>query len=295
MPNSTPRTRSSISPMPSRCRGRISARHPAARRPAHDRVHLVLLGAERAADRDAVAFAGGYGLRRLDTQVLEHAALDDAVDKLAIGAALAVPVQAATQPAVGALGRALRVLARDVERGALVEDERQVGAQRSLDLHRRLRCHETLGAVEIGAEADALLLDGQDPALSVGAVRRAPLDLVRDRAVAHREDLEAAGVGDDRAAPAHELVQAAEPRDPLMARVEEEVERVAQDDVVAQRRDLGRQHALDRRLGRERDEGGRADVAVRRVQDPRAGPRARVAGGDRQGGHRGHARSEGCP
>ena len=108
------------------------------------------------------------------------------------------------------------------------------------------------------------------PPWRFAAVRRAALDLVGHRAVAHREDLEAAGVGDDRPAPAHELVQAAEARDALVAGVEEEVEGVAEHDVVAEGGDLGRQHALDRGLGRQRHEGGRAHLAVGRAQDARA-------------------------
>ena len=110
MPSSTPRTRSSISPMPSRWRGRSSG--SARRRPVDHGVHLGLVGAQRAADRDAVALAGGDRLRRLDAQVLEDAALDDAVDELAVGPVLVVPVQAAAQPAVRALGRARGVVAR---------------------------------------------------------------------------------------------------------------------------------------------------------------------------------------
>ena len=157
--------------------------------------------------------AGGDRLRRLDPQVLVDAALDDPVDELALGPVLGVPVQAALQPAVRALGRARGVVAVDVERRALVEDEREVGAERGLDLHRGLGPHELLGAVEVGAEAHAVLLDGEDPAVALGRRRRAALDLVGDGAVAHREDLEAARVGDDRLVPAHEPVQAAEARD----------------------------------------------------------------------------------
>ena len=125
-----------------------------------------------------------------------------------------VPGEAAVEPPVRALGAALRVLARDVEREALVEDQRDVGVQRGLDLHRRLGAHELLGAVDVGAEADALLLDGEDRAR---AWRRrsgvAALDLLGDGAAAHREDLEAAGVGDHRLVPAHEAVDAAEALD----------------------------------------------------------------------------------
>jgi hypothetical protein len=91
--------------------------------------------------------------------------------------------------------------------------------------------------------------------------------------------------------PPESVTIAAEARDALVARIEEEVEGVAEDDVVAQRRDLGRQHALDRRLGGERHEGGRTHLAVGRPQHAGASPRAGVAGGDRQGGHRGHGRS----
>ena len=53
-------------------------------------------------------------------------------------------------------------------------------------------------AVEVAAERDAVLVD--------------------DPQVAERDDLEAARVGQDRAVPVHEPVQAAEPRDPLVAR-----------------------------------------------------------------------------
>ena len=278
--------------MPSRWRGRSSGR--TARRPLDHLVHLRLVGAQRAADRDAVALAGGDRLRGLDAQVLVDAALHDAVDELSLRPVLVVPVQAAAQPAVRALGRAGRVLALDVERGALVEDQREIGAQRGLDLHRRLGRHPLLRAVEVGAEAHAVLLDREDAALALAARRRAALDLVGHRAVAHREDLEAAGVGHDRLPPAHELVQAAEALDPLVAGVEEEVERVAQHHVVAQRGHLGREQALDRRLRRQRHERGRAHLAVGGREHPGAGAGGRRRGRDRQGRHREHARSGVC-
>ena len=74
-----------------------------------------------------------------------------------------------SQPAVGALGRARGVVAADVERRALVEGERDVGAERRLHLHRGLGRDEALAAVDVGAEAHALLLDREDRA---GALRR---------------------------------------------------------------------------------------------------------------------------
>ena len=197
---------------------------------------------------------------------------------------LGVPGEAAVEPAVGALGRARGVLAGDVERRALVEHERDVGAERGLDLHRGLRRHEALGAVEVGAEAHALLGDLEDRAGAL-AVRLAALDLVGDGAVAHREDLEAARVGDHRPVPAHEAVQAADPPDQLVAGREEEVERVAEHHVVAELGGLLDLERLDHGLRRERDEGGRADLAVGEPQ--RAGARARrgVAVVDLEAGH----------
>ena len=88
--------------------------------------------------------AGGDLLGRRAAQVLVGAALDDPVDDLAGRPVLGVPVQAAVQPAVRALGRARRVVAVDVEGRALVEHERDVRAERRLDLHRGLRAHEAL-------------------------------------------------------------------------------------------------------------------------------------------------------
>ena len=108
------------------------------------------------------------GLGRLETQVALDAALHDPVDDLVARAVLLMPVQAALQPAVRALGRARRVIASDVEGRAFVEHERDVRMQRGLHRHRSLGRHEALVAVDVGAEADALLCDRED-----GAVRRA--------------------------------------------------------------------------------------------------------------------------
>ena len=135
-----------------------------------------------------------------------------------------------------------------------------------------------LRAVDVGAKADAVLLDRQHAPEPAAPDRRAALDLVGDRAVAHAEDLKAAGVGDDRRAPAHELVQAAEVLDELGARVEEEVKRVAEHHVVAERGDLARLEPLDGPLCRQRHERRRADLAVGGAQDP--GARAASRGRD---------------
>ena len=101
--------------------------------------------------------------RGLGAQVLVHAALHDAVEQLAGRRVLAAPADAAVEPAVGALHRCLRVVALDVERRAFVERERDVRAEGGLHLHRGLGPHEALAPVEVGAEANALLLDRRRP------------------------------------------------------------------------------------------------------------------------------------
>ncbi len=156
-----------------------------------------------------------------------------------------------------------------------------------LDLHRGLRPHEALAPVEVGAEAHALLLDRDDHRLAAVA---AALDLLGHRAVSHREDLVAAGVGDDRPPPAHELVQAAHLLDQLGLGLDEEVEGVAEHHVVAELGHLGGVQRLDRRRRRERHERGRANVAVRGVDQARAG--VAVAGVDAEGATRSATRRE---
>ncbi len=167
-------------------------------------VHLRLLRPQRATDGDPVAAAVGDDLRGGAAQVLIDAALHDPVHQLAPrtplcpptrraglgpptrgatlghlvrgpvpgrkgGPVLGVPGQAARQPPVGALSGALGVVAIDVERGALVEHERDVRAQRGLHRHRALRREEPLAPIHVGAEAHPLLLDREDrPGLAAG-------------------------------------------------------------------------------------------------------------------------------
>ena len=133
--------------------------------------HLLLVAAEGAADRDPVDAGRGDALRRSLPQVLVDAALDDPEDRLAPRPVRVVPVEAAVEPAVGALGRARGVVAVGVEGRALVEDEGDVGAQRGLDPHRLLRAQEPLGAVDVGAEAHPLLGDVEDRAVPAALAR----------------------------------------------------------------------------------------------------------------------------
>ena len=113
---------------------------------------------------------------------------------------------------------------------------------------------------------------GREPR-EVAVVDRAEGDALlvalEDR-VAQREHLEAAGVGQDRPVPGHELVQPAELGDQVGAGAEVQVVGVGEDDLRAEGAQLGRIDALDRRLRPNRHERGRAYLAVGGLEDPGA-------------------------
>ena len=162
---------------------------------------------------------------------------------------------AATQPRAQRVVRAIAASitgARRVRRRALVERHRDVARQRRLDRHRALGRQALLAAVEVRAKRHALVVD------------RPP--------IAQAEHLVAARVRQDRARPAHEPVQAAERRDPLGARAQRQVIRVAQDDARAQALDVARRQRLDGRLRPDRHEHGRLHHAMRGLEQ--AGARA---------------------
>ena len=131
--------------------------------------------------------------------------------------------QRALRPAVGPLGRLGDDGPRRAREDRLVEGDRDVRAERLLDADRELRREPVERAVEVAAERDAVLVD--------------------DPQVAERDDLEAARVGQDRAVPVHEPMQAAEPRDPLVPGPQVEVVGVGQDDRGADLADVVRGRA----------------------------------------------------
>src|SRR5579871_3368163 len=94
---------------------------------------------------------------------------------------------AALGPAQGELHGMAGALAIGGILGALVEGHDDVGAESDLGGDRALRAEEMGGAVEVRAEGDAVLADLAQ--------------------VAQAEDLEAPGVGQDGAVPAHEMMQ----------------------------------------------------------------------------------------
>ena len=122
-----------------------------------------------------------------------------------------------------------------------------------LDLGDRLRREARLVSVVDRAERDAVVVD------------------LRDR-VAEGEDLIAPRVGEDRPVPAHEAVQAAELGDQVGSGPEGQVVRVAEHDLRAEVAHLVRVEHLHGRLGPDGHEGGRPQLAVRRLQHARRAP-----------------------
>ena len=101
---------------------------------------------------------------------------------------------------------------------------------------------------------------------------------------AEAPDLEAAAVGEDRAAPAGEGVKAAEPLDDVDARAQGEVVEVGEHDRGAGLLELLRRHPLDRAQGAHRHERRRLDHAVGSGEPARGAPRRRCRGLRRRGG-----------
>ena len=78
--------------------------------------------------------------------------------------------------------------------------------------------------------------------------------------------MEAAAIGEDRAVPGHERMQAAGGDDRFEARPQPEVVRVRKDDLRAEFVQIARRECLDRRRGTDGHEGRRFDDAVREPQ-----------------------------
>ena len=96
--------------------------------------------------------------------------------------------------------------------------------------------------------------------------------------VVERDDLEPAGVGEDRPVPAHEAVEAPEPLDPLVAGPQVEVVRVGQDDLRPDLVEVVRMERLHRRVRADRHEHRRLHAPVGQVEAPHPGPGGAVRG-----------------
>src|SRR5262249_42236749 len=147
----------------------------------------VRLGLADADPADGVArqVEGGQVGRVTQAQVVVDAPLDDAEQGL-VGPGVGPP--AALGPAQGAPGGLPGPLVAGGVLDALVEGHDHVRAELLLDGDGHLRGQAALAAVDVGAEGDPVLVQAAQ--------------------VGQAEDLEAAGVGQDGAVPAHEAVQA---------------------------------------------------------------------------------------
>ena len=173
---------------------------------------------------------------------------------------------AARRPAHRPLHARRRALRIDAVRRAFVERHHDVAAEQALDFHRAFGGEHVARAVQVALE------------------RHAFLALLGQRRQAHH--LITAAVGQDRAVPAHEIVQAAEPRHALGARAQHQMIGVAENDVGAGPAHFGGTHRLDRRGGADGHEGGGADFAALHPDDARA--RGAVGRGDLKGESVGH-------
>ncbi len=147
----------------------------------------------------------------------------------------------------------------------LVELHDAVGTEVALDAHHRLGGVVVHRAVEWAAEDDPLL--GHRAELCEG------------------EDLEAPGVGEHRALPAREGVEAAEGADHRVAGAQVEMEGVAEDHAAAGGGDFIDREPFDGAMRSDRHEGRRLDDPVRRGEAAGAGGAVVVRGLEREVGH----------
>ena len=221
----------------------------------HHRVeHAIHDGLRLADGKAADAVAGeihiAERLRALDAQILVKRALHNAEHGLILARVIFL---AALRPAVRAEHGLLRGLVVAGIRRAHVKRHGDVAAQRLLNGHAGLRTDEHLAAVEVAAEMHALFLDLAQ--------------------AGEREDLESAGIGEDRLIPAHKFVQPARLLDQFLAGADVQVIGVGEDDLRADLVQFARGRPLDGRLRAHRHKDRGLDVAVRGMHNaaPRMG------------------------
>ena len=135
---------------------------------------------------------------------------------------------------------------------AIVEDHRDIRAERALDGHRFFGAEEQQRAVQVRTEFDAMGLDFANGGQA--------------------EDLEPAAVGQDGRRPIDKAVEAAGGADDVQARADVEVVGVAENDLAAHLAQLARVNRLDAALGAHRHEYRRINHTVRCRQPPQARP-----------------------
>ncbi len=196
---------------------------------------------------------------------LREPSLRDAEERLRAPARrspLAAPplVACALRPRRASGGSRGDVLGVAVGTRRLVERHHHVGAQASLQLNHDLRREAMRRAVEMGAEGDAVVVDGGESGQ------------------AHH--LEPAGVGERRAVPSREASEAAGVADRVGAGTKHQVIRIRQHDARLARAQVRHGEPLHRGARSDRHERGRRHLAVRGGED--SGARPRRAGRDRE-------------
>ncbi len=177
------------------------------------------------------------------------AALHDAEQGVAV--ALGEGVLAALGPAHRHFHGIARLLFGGGEWGAFVEHHGDGAAQQVLDFDGALGRQLVFRAVDVGLEGDALL----------GHLAQ----------LAERHHLKPTRIGEDGAAPVHELMQATEARDALGAGPQHQVIGIAKNDIRARGLHVFRVHGLHGGGRADGHEGRRADGAVGGVQRAGAG------------------------
>ena len=167
-------------------------------------------------------------------------------------------VAAALRPAHRHFHARRNLVTRAVGARAFIECHHDIAAQQALDFHAALGREHVFRAIDMAAEFDALL--GQ----------------LAQFGQAHH--LVAAAVGQDRALPVHEFMQAAQPRHPLGPRAEHQVIGIAENDVRTRLADGLGLHRLNRCRGADRHECRRADFPA--LHGNGAGARGTIGGLD---------------
>jgi len=142
------------------------------------------------------------------------------------------------------LHRPLDIAAFGRQPHALVHLHGDIRTKKPLHLDRTLRRQFDLGAVDMRTKSDRVFGDLSE--------------------LRQRHHLEAAGVGQHRAAPAGKVLQAAKGCNALSARPQHQMIGVAEHDIGAGLAHLPPMHALHRTRGADRHEGGRSHHTMRR-------------------------------
>ena len=212
-------------------------------------LHVFLRLTDRqAAQRIAVEADFAQLFQRAFAQVFVHAALDDGEQGIRVAF---MSIFRTFRPTQRQLHRDPGSIVIGRIRRALVEDHHDVRIQRLLDFHALFRRqHQTL-AVDRRRELDAHFAD-------LAQMRQAP-------------DLKAAGIGQNRAVPAHEAMQPAVRGDDLLPRAQPEMKGVAENDLGAEIDQFMRRHALDRADRADRHEYRSLDHAMRGFENAAPG------------------------